>query len=484
MAKGIQTAGEFIIEELKLVTTSNLEVDLTTSVIGLTLFEDIFSMTISGTIAIADSVNLASYGPLLGQEYLHLKISTPTFKDESAIIDFSKNAFLVHSISNRIKISDGVQGFVLSFVSQELVQNQRLKVTQSLTDTWSNIVKKMLTDPSYIDTKKKIDIEPTAGIKKFVAPNVRPLDIIVLGMKQAVSEFKGEPTYLFYETLKGFNFRTLASLYNNAPQLNYIAVVPGSNPVAGTVFTTSVALGKYYNILNEMRTVLNYEIVSNNDSIANYRTGMFGSKLITHDIISKSYDTKIYNYHDNFTKESHIVSGGTAGTPEFPLASALALNDKGLRVSDFPARTFLTPTSLSGGVDSQHTTENNTNPYMAYDPHKWLQRRNSQMIQLENALQVNIMTHGNTLINAGDKVILNLPYTASVSVGNEKFDRFYKGPFLIKRIRHDFIMNSSPKRHRMYMSLVKDSIEEELEVTGPIEPSADTAAAIEEYTYN
>ena len=166
MAKGIQTAGEFIIEELKLVTTSGLEVDLTTSVIGLTLFEDIFSMTISGTIAIADSVNLASYGPLLGQEYLHLKISTPTFKDESAVIDFSKNAFLVHSISNREKFTDGVQGFTLSFVSPELVRNQRLKVTQSLTDTWSNIVKKMLTDPAYIDTKKKIDLEPTAGVKK------------------------------------------------------------------------------------------------------------------------------------------------------------------------------------------------------------------------------------------------------------------------------------------------------------------------------
>ena len=152
MAKGLQTAGEFKIELLKLVTTSGLEVDLTTSVIGLTLFEDIFSMTISGTIAIADSVNLASYGPLLGQEYLHLKISTPTFKDDSAIIDFSENAFLVHSISNREKITDGVQGFTLSFVSPELVQNQRIKVTQSLTDTWSNIVKKMLTDSTYINT--------------------------------------------------------------------------------------------------------------------------------------------------------------------------------------------------------------------------------------------------------------------------------------------------------------------------------------------
>ena len=475
MAKGLQTAGEFIIEELKLVTTSGLEVDLTTSVIGLTLFEDIFSMTISGTVAIADSVNLASYGPLLGQEYLHLKISTPTFKDESAVIDFSKNAFLVHSISNREKITDGVQGFTLSFVSQELVRNQRLKVTQSLTDTWSNIVKKMLTDSSYIDTKKKIDLESTAGIKKFVAPNIRPLDIVVMGMKQAVSEFKGEPTYLFYETLKGFNFRTLASLYNNAPQLEYIAVVPGSNPVS---------LGVNYNPLTELRTVLSYEIVSNNDSIANYRTGMFGSKLITHDIISKSYETKTYNYHDTWETESHIVSGVTEGKPDHPLVSHLTITEEGLRVSDFPARTFLMPTSLSGGVDSQHTTENNTNPYMAYDPHKWLQRRNSQMIQLENALQVNIMTHGNTLINAGDKVILNLPYTASVKpAGNEKFDRFYKGPFLIKRIRHDFIMNSSPKRHRMYMNLVKDSLEEELDDVGPIEPSAE-AAVIEEYKYN
>ena len=475
MAKGIQTAGEFKIEELKLVTTSGLEVDLTTSVIGLTLFEDIFSMTISGTIAIADSVNLASYGPLLGQEYLYLKISTPTFKDDSSIIDFSKNAFLVHSISNREKLTDGVQGFTLSFVSPELVQNQRLKVTQSLTDTWSNIVKKMLTDSNYIDTKKKIDLEPTAGIKKFVAPNIRPLDIVVLGMKQAVSEFKGEPTYLFYETLKGFNFRTLASLYNTAPQLDYSTVATGSNSVGS----------KDYNILNELSTVLNYEIISNNDSIANYRTGMFGSKLITHDIISKSYDTKIYNYHDNFEEESHIVGGVTAGKLEFPLASELSLNDKGLRVSDFPARTFMMPTSLAGGVDSQHTTENNTNPYMAYDPHKWLQRRNSQMIQLENALQVNIMTHGNTLINAGDKVILNLPYTASVKPDkNEKFDRFYKGPFLIKRIRHDFIMNESPKRHRMYMNLVKDSLEEELDKTGPIEPSAKKVAEITEYKYN
>ena len=43
-------------------------------------------------------------------------------------------------------------------------------------------------------------------------------------------------------------------------------------------------------------------------------------------------------------------------------------------------------------------------------------------------------------------------------------------------------MTSSPQKHRMYMSLVKDSLEEELGATGSPEPS-DTAAAVEEYVY-
>ena len=474
MAEGLTGPGDFIIEELKLVTTAGLEVDLSTMVMGITIFENIFSMTISGTVAIMDSVNLASYGPLLGQEYLHLKIATPTFINESAVIDFSENVFLVHSISKRQEISPaGVQGFVLSFVSQELVKNQRIKVTQSLTDSWSNIVERMLVD--YLGTKKNRVIEESSGVKKFVAPNIRPLDIIVLGMKQAVSLYKGEPTYLFYENLKGFNFRTLASLYNEPSHIEYTTSVAGTN------------LNKHgmIDVLRDLGTILDYQIVSNNDSLINYRTGMYASKLITHDILNKSYRTEIYNYHDNFNNESHIVGGVTEGKLEFPLASELHIQEDGSRISDFPARTFLMPTSLTGSVDSQHVTSNNTSPYMAYDPHKWIQRRTSQMIQLENALNINIVVHGNTLINAGDKVTVNLPYKAAVKgVDNDRFDKFYKGPFIIKRLRHDFDTTSSPAKHTMHMNLVKDSLEERLDApTDNFEPSADSVAVAESYKY-
>ncbi len=470
MAEGLEGAGAFKIDQLVLVTSTGLSVDLLTSVMGLTLYEDIETSCITGTIMIQDSVNLASFGPIIGQEYLYLKIRTPSLKGAESTIDFSKNVFIVNSLSSRQKLGRGAQGFVLSFVSQELIKDQRTKVTQSLTGTWSNIVKKMMVD--YLRTKKSVRIENTSGVKKFVAPNVRPLDIIRMAKEQAVSNFKDEPTFLFYETLKGFNFRTLASLYNEKPVLNYNTVVPGSNVERGII-----------NVERELQTILDYEIVSNSDSLVSYRTGVYGSKLIVHDILSKKYTTKIYNYHDNFINEPHIVSGVTENIQEFPTVSSLPIDAEGNRVSDFPARTFLLPTSTTNnGFDAQHTAPNNTNPYRPYEPELWLQRRNSSMKQLGGALGIDINVHGNTLVNVGDKVIVNIPNVSAVK--GEVLDNFFKGPFLIKTIRHDFNMTSSPRKHEMTMNLVKDSLEKQLD--SPLdnrEPEADKAVGQEDIEY-
>ena len=79
-----------------------------------------------------------------------------------------------------------VQVMALHFVSQELVKNQRLRVHQSFALSWSDIVKKILIE--YIETKKSIIVEPSSGVKKFVAPSLRPLDLINLATKQAIAK--------------------------------------------------------------------------------------------------------------------------------------------------------------------------------------------------------------------------------------------------------------------------------------------------------
>ena len=193
---------------------------------------------------------------------------------------------------------------------------------------------------------------------------------------------------------------------------------------------------------------------------------MYGSEHIKHDIRNKTISRKIYNYHNNFKNEDHIVKGGKENITEYPLASSVALNPQGQRVSDFPARTFVVPTSLNSRSDGQHATPDNTYPYEPYGAEKWLQRRTSQMTQIKSGLSVNILCHGNTYINAGQKVTLNLPYTAALKAADgETNDRFYKGSFLVKNIRHDFEFDKSPQKHKMIISLVKDSIEESLDVS-------------------
>ena len=478
MAEGLTGAGDFELEVLDLVTVSGMRIDLTASCIGITIFEDIFSLALTGTIALTDSFNLPSHGPILGQEYLYLKIRTPSFPDATTTaIDFSENVFLIHSISTRKPIADGVQGYVLSFASQELIKNQRLKVTQSLTGSWSDLVEQMIRDEKYLNTTKNVLIERTAGVKRFVAPNIRPLDVVVLATKQAISQKGGEPTFLFYETFDGFHFRSLASLYNKLPSFLFKTVQPGANP----------PLGRRGDIAKQMETILGYEIVNNNDTIVGYRTGMYGSKLITHDIVNKTYRINRYNYHDNFTNEPHIVSGTTAERSEYPFVSELYVNQEG-RVSDYLGRTFVMPETNSSSNkerDSQHITTANTSPFNSYSPQSWVQRRNSQMLQLENAFNINLKVHGNTMIRVGNVVTVKIPYVQATSVKKEEpFDKFYNGPFLIKRIRHDFSMTETPPKHTMSMNLVKDSLEEQLpNPVDNMEPSAQTYGSKIDYNY-
>jgi len=453
-ADGLHYAGDFTIDELKLITTSGLEVNLIPSVVKLTIFEDINQSCISGVITIQDAINLSSYGPIIGQEFLSMKIRTSSVQEEDGIIDFTENLLAVHSLTAREKVGNNIQIFNLSFVSLELVRNQRIKVKKSFTLPWSDIVLSMLVNQ--LETKKDIFIEKTVGVKKYIAPNVRPLDVVNTARDQSVATFRGSPTYLFYETLKGFNFRTVASLYNQKSFMEY------------TTFQAGALVGRngVIDILKDLNNVLDYEVVANNDTLLNYRTGMYGSELIKHDIRNKSISKRVYNYHDEFENEDHIVSGVLEGKTEYPLASDVALNPRGQRVSDFPARTFVVPTSLRNRSDGQHSTPDNTYPYEPYGAEKWLQRRNSQMTQLKSGFTVNISCHGNTYINAGQKVILNLPYTAALKTGDlEDRDRFYRGSFLVKNIRHDFDFGKSPQKHTMLMTLVKDSIEDPLETS-------------------
>ena len=67
------------------------------SIMSITIYEDIQSHAVTGNIIIRDVSNFASIGPLIGQEYLKLKLKTPTLKDEESF-DFEQFPFLINSL--------------------------------------------------------------------------------------------------------------------------------------------------------------------------------------------------------------------------------------------------------------------------------------------------------------------------------------------------------------------------------------------------
>ena len=461
MFTGINEAGDFDLEVAKLKTSSGKVIDLSASIIAITIFEDTGMSAITGNILLQDSFALTSLGPIIGQEYLYLKISTPTLTHESAVIDFTKNVFLVHSLENRTDVGNNVQMYVLNFSTSEIMKNQRTKLSQTFKGAYSEIVTSILQD--FVDCRKDIYSEPSSGNKKIIAPNIRPFDVIGIATKEAISRKFEEPTYMFFETMKGYHFRSLASMYAEGPVMKYTTYVSGGNIIQSGPCKGST------DIIKDLGNVLDYEVIANTDTLINYTTGTYASNLFVHDIFNKRFQKYGHDVFDSFPDERHIQSLAAKLHSrldlDFPIYSDLVIEENGSKISDFPARTYVMPVTehdTDEHSDAAHITSNNTYPFASYNPQNWVQRRNSQMMQLERGFVVNILTHGNTLINAGDIVELDLPYKAAIkTTKNEQSDRFYRGMFFIKRIRHDF--DFTVAKHKTHLTLVKDSLEDLLD---------------------
>ena len=181
MAKSdLQFAGEFLLEECKLLTTKGLELDLSAIVENINIYEDIFSMTVSGDILFKDTNNLVLNAPIIGEEKLLLKIQTPQqspkmHNDEAtSVIDYVTTPLQVYKINTVAGAGDQALMVSLNFTTQESFRNQISKVSQSYKGDPAAIVDKILRDQNYLDSTRKLFVEPTANHVKMVVPNKKP----------------------------------------------------------------------------------------------------------------------------------------------------------------------------------------------------------------------------------------------------------------------------------------------------------------------
>ena len=432
----LQFAGEFLVEECKIVSTTGQVYDINDIVEEINIFENIYTATVSGDIVIKDTTNIVQNLPIIGEERLILKIQTPqsTPKPETTV-DYTRSPMIIYKINAQYGEGETSQIVSLQFGSLEGIRNTTSRISQSYSGQPSEIVEKILRDESYLKSKKTFYFEPTANLAKVVFPNVRPFKCINHLSNISNSQLNNaSPSYLFYETTKGFHFRTYDSMCREEPKFYFKENVGSQLNEQGVVDAQM-----------NLDTLINYQRVSSKDTAKNLNSGMISSKLITHDVYNKRVDLYKYDYLSNFDRDIHPDNGEST-----PIISEAKDPDTLKSLTDYEDTKLFVVSTASG----YSFEESGNYPYQSDNLNQTLQRKRARKQQFENGTILNIEVNGQTFIQAGDKV--NLQIGATSAVTDTKDDVQLTGNYIVTHLRHTFT-KSQQLKHKIVMQVAKDS---------------------------
>lgn len=401
--------GDITTKKCEIINYKGTTLDISNMVIEFNLFEDIFANSLCGNIVVADTIDLITTVPMIGEELLDIEMQTSGIS--SGVF---KQRFYIYKLSERKIEGDRKQSYVLHFTTTETILNLNKHISKSFKGSITDTVKKVVKETQFLSSKKDLAAEQTNNNYQFISAYWTPYQILNFCAQRAVHK-SGAANYFFYETNKGFEFRSISELVKGAPVRDYKFANADARTIAGNDI--------------ELRTRIVTTIYSNVqfDYMRRLAMGMYSSKLNTFDITTKKIKTQTFDYIDTFNKFSHLE--------KFPLSTSALIRSRQSSVQ------FLSQSNQAVPGGQQ------------YD--KFLLARNSLTEQILS-YKINIEVPGRFDTKVGDVITLVVNNLKALGVLNntEIIDDIYSGRYLITAIRHKVQSTT----HTMYMEIVKDSI--------------------------
>ena len=429
------------------------------------IYESIDSSSVTGTIFIVDASNQIGSLPIQGTERIMFKLSTPGTSLPEDIIDASEltgHPMYVYSISDRVQLNQSTISYVLHFGSREFVRNLRTKVSKSYSGRIDDMVKQILSEKNGLDTRKNIYYQPTRNSDKIVIPNLPPLKAVSMLAKRALPDGSKSAGYHFYETTKGFHFRSWESMCSHYGRVPRIPVQKFHYVLKNITDDNLVdnpdpeKLDTSDKLMHDMQSVETFKIVQNfHNTAVNTYSGTYGHRVITHNLFNKSYNINDYHYHNQYNEFIHAdFSTKDSSTDEkFSVVdSAVDFDDKG--VSDYPeSRVSLVPTTQF--LHNEETGSYGTD--VAQDGVLDASRI-AQINQIGASTTIELTVKGQTFIQPGDVVLFDLRPVEKdgITAGRKPYDPQYSGRYIVCSIRHKVDANS----YKMILVIKKDSVRE------------------------
>ena len=363
----------------------------------------------------------------MGQEYLQLKIRTPTMGEKDAI----QGLFYVYSITDRAFVAERNVVYKLNFVSYFALTDSNIKLSKPFEGKISNIAKTILTN--WVGEASIGQIETTQNATKYVSnywPPVKNLNYIT---NQAIST-TSSPSYLFYQDRLGFNFKSLSTMYAqtfDGPSENMGTLYPKFNfNIKGREISPTGDAVR--NIQRDYSRMTSIDFPSGFDTLGKLGRGTYASTLYTHDLVSKQYKERKFNYQDDFDKRGHLN--------KFPITA------KSTGFIFGPASAILSD-EIHFGVYNGYGDISNSG----------IMQERISILNMADAMKVTVVVPGRTDYTVGQKIFLEImepePMGGNDTVEGQE-DKLFSGYYLIGAINH----NINREKHEVTMELIKDSL--------------------------
>ena len=455
------------------IRSSTGKYDLIPHLLELSIFENIYRSSLTSTVVLNDSVNLPNKLALVGQETIDIDISLSGFDaggEEEHILSIKPPPMHVNALNNRAYNKPKSQMFTLSLYSEQYMSSVHSKVSRSYFDkTISEIVNDIyltyLDDRNESEKKNNIRglyVEPTERTERIIIPNLNPIDAILWLSKRAVPEESFGVNYVFFETINGSFFISLDSLIADHPPLFKFVLRPRVDDPTGA---ESLAQG--------IIKIDKIGFIKQFDRDELIKRGVYSSKLITHDIVTKTIEEHDYDGYSQWQEVYHLG--------EFPPLSNSDIETKSAGVTrvsyappgaiDFPNDSKTMAGQVDGSVEFYPKHDNiysqNANDEYDNEVDVWRQRRKNNM-GIHDGTLILIETSGVSGIRVGQIVELELPSpeTSEKDQGSDTvYDGYLSGNYMVTAIQHIFSSAKAkdPKvSYKMKIELCKDGMEEQV----------------------
>jgi len=402
---------DFILDELKIINSAGITIGIDYIFTELNIYEDLFNNVMNGDIYITDSSEIITRLNMYGNEFISIVFKTP------GNIKFQK-VFRIYKISEYGLRGTSSATYKIHFCSEEFLLSQQVFVSRSykearLSDIVINIANDYLKIPNKKFQAKNIEASTLLLAPEknpLIVPNLRPLEAINWISSFALDTSGLSPGFFFYESVNGYNFISLSTIYSQQPKTK--------------LYYSAKNMQSFENIQSQQNKLDEMEFRQVFDALDSISNGAFFSQLIKLDLLNR-----------NVEGEAMSISQSRYKTLNNFLPYNLAKNRMGTSIDQASGYIRMFPAFQEDLMN------------------RWLLMRASRLALLNNT-RLHIDIPGNSALSVGDIVYISIPTNdASTEVKNLNEDKYLSGKYLITGLRHQ-LLNT---KYCCYAQLCKDS---------------------------